>query len=843
MDNNKKELFSPELLEALKNSYNEILEFTPDNNTLSVIYSDGKFIKPDQLFSQDNVDDIYPEDAERLKEVIESPKFKNPAVKTGTKYTSELRRKCADGTYRWSYISVIVTETADGGSVCCIFSRDIDDMKRSELKNVAETIHADAAFKKDCIFVCEVNADTGLFSIQKDCFANKIKKPAATFNEFNRFIADNFIPEEEKDEYLHKTSIDYISEKFDSGENYNYVYRLYDENHELRWNSSAAVPFTDEETGSRMFVLYIRDITEKKEADQMEANLRLMQQEMEYRKITDYHEARYKAIIEQTDIVSFEYSGADNTLYISPNMKKKIKTTVSIEPGSKADIVYQMIHDGTVFTEDAEDFSEFITDVKAGRVNSEFTCRLRCTDDEYRWYRICASAVTEGDGNSHVIGTVQNVDDQLKALEELRLRADKDMLTGLNNETKMFDDIDNALHADDGKQYAFVLFDIDKFKLINEIYGGKTADKLLRSIGKMLISEFADAVSIGRLQGDNFGILTEYKDNDDLIAIVNKITETLGSYKDVRYTVSCGIYKIAKQNANPRSVFDYAKLAKSTIKGNMMASYAFYDEKFKSRMLYEKEIEDEMETALAERQFEMWLQPKYNIKTAKIIGAEALVRWNHPEKGLIPPNDFIPLFERNGFIVKLDEFMWQEACITIRDWLDRGCEAVPISVNVSRLHISNPDLINILNSMTEKYHIPKNLLELEITESVFYDNQRELFDVLINLKKEGYILEMDDFGSGYSSLNMLKNSPFDVLKIDRGFLNETMVTDRGKKIILHTIAMSNDIGMGIIAEGVETRNQADYLLDCGCSVAQGYYYSKPIRRQDFNLKAFPEKYA
>ena len=281
MDNNKKELFSPELLEALKNSYNEILEFTPDNNTLSVIYSDGKFIKPDQLFSQDNVDDIYPEDAERLKEVIESPKFKNPAVKTGTKYTSELRRKCADGTYRWSYISVIVTETADGGSVCCIFSRDIDDMKRSELKNVAETIRADAAFKKDCIFVCEVNADTGLFSIQKDCFANKIKKPAATFSEFNRFIADNFIPEEEKDEYLHKTSIDYISEKFDSGENYNYVYRLYDENHELRWNSSAAVPFTDEETGSRMFVLYIRDITEEKEADQMEANLRLMQQEME----------------------------------------------------------------------------------------------------------------------------------------------------------------------------------------------------------------------------------------------------------------------------------------------------------------------------------------------------------------------------------------------------------------------------------------------------------------------------------------------------------------------------------------------------------------------------------
>ena len=230
----------------------------------------------------------------------------------------------------------------------------------------------------------------------------------------------------------------------------------------------------------------------------------------------------------------------------------------------------------------------------------------------------------------------------------------------------------------------------------------------------------------------------------------------------------------------------------------------------------------------------MYLQPKYNISTSEIIGAEALVRWVHPKKGLIMPDKFIPLFEKNGFIVNLDKYIWEQACIEIRKWIDSGQTPVPISVNVSRVNVGNPKLIEILDSLVEKYKIDKKYLELEITETVYYDDQNHLIETLNQLKKADYTLLMDDFGSGFSSLNMLKNTPFDILKIDRNFLNETMITDKGKKIILHTISLSNDIGINTVAEGVETKEQAEYLLECGCNVAQGYYYSKPVELNVFD---------
>ncbi len=197
------------------------------------------------------------------------------------------------------------------------------------------------------------------------------------------------------------------------------------------------------------------------------------------------------------------------------------------------------------------------------------------------------------------------------------------------------------------------------------------------------------------------------------------------------------------------------------------------------------------------------------------------------------PNKFIGLFEKNGFVVKLDRYMWEQACIQIRKWMDDGLTPVPISVNVSRINVENPQLTEIFDGLVEKYQIDKKYLELEITETVYYDNQDVFLDTLEKLKNSGYTLLMDDFGSGFSSLNMLKNTPFDILKIDRNFLDETIITDKGKKIIDHTIKLSNDIGIEIVAEGVETKEQAEYLLQCGCNTAQGYYYSKPVSLDEF----------
>ena len=244
-----------------------------------------------------------------------------------------------------------------------------------------------------------------------------------------------------------------------------------------------------------------------------------------------------------------------------------------------------------------------------------------------------------------------------------------------------------------------------------------------------------------------------------------------------------------------------------------------------------------MDYALEHGEFVMYLQPKYSISTAGVVGAEALVRWIHPEKGMLPPAEFISVFEKNGFIIKLDEYIWEQACKAIRGWIDSGVQPVPISVNISRVHLTDEKFIDVLDRLIEKYDIPKNMIETEITETVENAGDSE---VIKRLKERGYMLLMDDFGSGYSSLNMLKSTPFDVIKIDRDFFSEFMLSDRGKKIISHTISMSKDIGLDMVAEGVETKEQAEFLKNCGCDVAQGFYYSKPVPINDFERLVYDD---
>ena len=276
---------------------------------------------------------------------------------------------------------------------------------------------------------------------------------------------------------------------------------------------------------------------------------------------------------------------------------------------------------------------------------------------------------------------------------------------------------------------------------------------------------------------------------------------------------------------------DRAAMARQSIKGNALTNVAFYNDTQESRLVTRKFIEDRMYYALEHDEFVMYLQPKYSISTTGIVGAEALVRWIHPEKGML----FIPVFEQDGFITMLDEYIWEQACKALRKWIDLGYEPIPISVNISRVHLSSDKFIDVLDGLIEKYDIPKRLLETEITETLENAGDEA---AIKRLKERGYMLLMDDFGSGYSSLNMLKNTPFDVIKIDRDFFGEFMMSDRGKKIISHTISMSKDIGLDMVAEGVETKEQAEFLERCGCDVAQGYFYSRPVCLEEFEKLAF-----
>ncbi len=380
---------------------------------------------------------------------------------------------------------------------------------------------------------------------------------------------------------------------------------------------------------------------------------------------------------------------------------------------------------------------------------------------------------------------------------------------------------------------AFIQFDVEQFKLINDNYGVETGDDILQFFNDSLALICTDEQPFCRLTSDVYMIVTTYESREQLIGFIHNIESKLCGYKGIDYRLAFGVAFVEDRTVHTRHYGDNASLARQRIKGNALENIGFFDSSLKTQLQHKKSIEDEMVNALLNREFVMFLQPKHSISTGRIIGAEALVRWMHPVQGMIPPGEFIPIFEKNGFILKLDCFIWEEACRKIREWINNNISPVPISVNISREYVHTFDVVGKLSELINKYNIPINLLELEITESV---DDEGVQDVVKRMKQAGFTMLMDDFGSGYSSLNMLKSTPFDVLKIDRAFLEEFMDSDRGRKIIQHTISMSRDIGLDIIAEGVETIEQAEFLSRCGCDSAQGFYYSKPLPEKEFDKR-------
>lgn len=388
----------------------------------------------------------------------------------------------------------------------------------------------------------------------------------------------------------------------------------------------------------------------------------------------------------------------------------------------------------------------------------------------------------------------------------------------------------DLMQANPDKKFAVVQFDVAKFKMISENYGENKASELLNFFVATLKVICNKYQIYSRLSADVFMIITPYEDEQSLYDFVELLDSHLLGHDGMSYRIVYGICYIGDLTGGLRQYGDAAALARQNIKNNALQKVAFYEADLKKNMSASKFIEDNMNRALADGEFVMYLQPKCNITDSTIVGAEALVRWIMPERGLIPPDEFVPVFEKNGFVVKMDEYIWEEACKLIRKWLDEGIVPVPISVNVSRKHLTNTEFIHVLDDLIAKYRIPKAYLEIEITETV---DEAGISESMAMLKEHGFTLLMDDFGSGYSSLNTLKNTQFDVIKIDRGFLHDFIGSDRGQKIVEHTIKMTRAIGLDIVAEGVESREQAAFLENCGCNTAQGFYYAKPMEIQEF----------
>lgn len=388
----------------------------------------------------------------------------------------------------------------------------------------------------------------------------------------------------------------------------------------------------------------------------------------------------------------------------------------------------------------------------------------------------------------------------------------------------------NNLLFSSTKEIGFIQFDIRKFKIVNDLYGENFGDQILDFIKRQLTESCGEEQYFVNLRSDVFMVVTEYEKEEELVEFIKLLDSKISSYKDVKLQMSYGIYTVEDKRMELRQMEDRAAMARKAAKGNILTNILFYKEQFKESLYNRKFIEENMQAAISERQFLMYLQPKYSIAKNEIIGAEALVRWRHPERGMIFPNEFIPVIEENGFIKKVDYYIWEEACRFIKKCEEAGIQSCPVSVNVSRVHLRDNECVQVLSDMIDEYHITKGLLELEITETA--DDQQVSLKAL-ELKEEGFTLLMDDFGSGYSSLNILLETPFDVIKLDKKFMENMMVSGKGRLILEQVVSMANKLDLGLLAEGVETKEQIELLQSIGCDQVQGYYYAKPMPEEDF----------
>ncbi|EGT4533223.1 sensor domain-containing phosphodiesterase [Clostridioides difficile] len=428
-----------------------------------------------------------------------------------------------------------------------------------------------------------------------------------------------------------------------------------------------------------------------------------------------------------------------------------------------------------------------------------------------------------------------------KLIEQLKKLAYYDSLSGIKNKEKFRKDSMYILKNYYQDNFYLVQLDVNKFKYINEMFGYAEGNKILIHISQVLNNNTNKYEICARMDNDHFILLIACNTEDELLNRLSKINKeicNLNTTNSSKYKIvmSSGIYKITKKDDIKKIdlLIDRANIAAKSKKEKYEHSYSFFNEDTRNRLYKEKRLEDNMNKALEKGEFIVYYQPKYSLDDVnEIEGAEALIRWNSPEFGFISPIDFVPLFEKNGFIVNIDMFVFEEVCKTLNKWINKGYTPVPISVNMSRVHLYRDNFIENITDLISKYNISPEFIELELTESVVFDNLNILIDIMKKIKEIGFLISMDDFGSGYSSLNLLKDLSFDILKLDRGFLIETTDTKRGKIIISKIVEMAKAIDIKVICEGVETYEQVEFLKEIGCDKVQGYLFAKPMVLDEF----------
>ena len=418
---------------------------------------------------------------------------------------------------------------------------------------------------------------------------------------------------------------------------------------------------------------------------------------------------------------------------------------------------------------------------------------------------------------------------------KLEYRLNYDSLTKAYNRYGFYKNAQKLIKEHTDTEYCLILSDIKSFKLINEIYGENIADKILIDEVNIIRQKMKGNSVLGRLKGDIIAMVIpkEYLSEKEFSDMIKLLSDRY-SNKNFRLHIYLGVYYIKDVNETIRQMVDKVSLVIMKSKGNMSNYILYYDENSYRNDIFKQQLIGEFETALNENQFCMYLQPQTD-KDGNMLGAEALIRWNHPNMGLIMPGAFIECFEDAGLIYRLDNYIWEEAAKQLKIWKDSGYNYY-ISVNISAKDFYHIDVYQTFKNLVSKYGIDTDKLHIEITETALSEDKQAAHKTIERLHDEGFIIEIDDFGSGYSSFNFLKDVCADVIKIDRVFLKKSSHEERGEQILRSIISLSHDIGMDVITEGVENVDQLSMLAKMNCDWFQGYYFSKPIAVGDFEEK-------
>ncbi|WP_332880439.1 diguanylate cyclase domain-containing protein [Oxalobacter formigenes] len=821
---------------AIRNTYNEIYEVDLVNNTCKLTYSNSQNLM--SLPEEDSLDKfadrfVHPDDRPFFKNSIVGDNLSKEFASGKNEIHGDYRRLGYDG--QWYWVSAIIVpeynsyDSFPRRGLC--FIRDISEKKKQE-QQLRINEQYDHALRQIYDELYEINVVTDSYRIVYHV-EGKYKTPAISgeLTSAVNNIARDMIHPEDANRFLEFFDIDNMRRSFSEGLDYRIAeFRKLLQDGSWRWASLTVFPLSGDVGSDEMYLVFIMDIDARKQAEEIALQNAFLEKQR-------FADERYKTIVEQTNTLVFEWVVDTNERYISQEIPKRFAGNYD-----DRDIMWIWRDDHVIHPDDMILFEQFLKGIRKQN-HVEMVARYKKRDGSYAWNRVTLSCLYAQDGKPHrYIGTINDVDNATRSVQTLKYRAEYDVLTGIYNMQAFYDRASSMMRNNPERQYYIVRLDIDRFKVINDLYGLEEGDRLLKTIAGLLSDRMKENAAYGRISGDIFCACVAYS-REEIIHFVQDVAARLAEYPLASKIIpSFGICKVDNVQTPINVLCDWANLALKTVKGSFYPIYAFYDETLRHQILSEKKIESEMDLALLRKEFLMYLQPKVDIATSKIIGAEGLVRWNHPEEGLIPPDRFVPLFEKNGFIIQMDEYIWEQACICLKRWVDMGLEPVPVSVNVSRMHIHDNKLNEKLLELIRKYDLPPELLELELTESIFFENEELLVGTIRKLQQDGFSISLDDFGAGYSSLNMLKDLSIETIKLDRGFFNEVIVTPRGKTVVAHTISLAKALNINIIAEGVENQEQAEFLLNAGCPFAQGYYYSMPVPIGKFEELAFRQQY-